>query len=36
MSILADGKVGKNFLVVSLSNYVTIFISSPKTSIDKF
>ena len=34
MSILADGKVGKNFFVVSLSNCVTIFISSPKHSIE--
>ena len=36
ISIEAAGLVGKNFFVVSLSNCVTIPISSPKHSIDKF
>ena len=36
ISIEAAGLVGKNFFVVSLSNCATIFISSPKHSIDKF
>ena len=36
ISIFEAGRTGKNFLVVSLSNCVTIFISSPKHSIDKF
>ena len=36
ISIEAAGLVGKNFFVVSLSNCVTIFILSPKHSIDKF
>ena len=36
ISIFEAGKAGKNFLVVSLSNCVTISISSPKHSIDKF
>ena len=36
ISIEAAGLVGKNFFVVSLSNCVIIFISSPKHSIDKF
>ena len=36
ITIEAAGLVGKNFFVVSLSNCVTIFISSPKHSIDKF